>query len=57
MAESRTIQEMWRIDPTLQGVISTAFSDNPWEDSEAAAKETGLGQEILRRRRRYYRKI
>ncbi len=36
----RTIQELWRIDPQLQVVISTAFSDNPWEDIEAAAKDT-----------------
>ena len=31
----RTIRELWRIDPTLNVVICTAFSDHSWAEIEA----------------------
>jgi len=40
----RTIQELWRVDPRLEVVISTAFSDRPFEE---IARELGNSERFL----------
>jgi diguanylate cyclase (GGDEF)-like protein len=34
----KTIQELWKIDPLVEVVVCTAFSDHPWSDIEALAQ-------------------
>jgi diguanylate cyclase (GGDEF)-like protein len=40
----RTIRELWRVDPDLNVVVCTAFSDSSWDEIEAVG---GRGDQLL----------